>query len=234
MVGSAIVAANAAPAGSFDHLFDLQTPAGVAIRFTFEGFTTENIGAGAIYTPAQFDLDGDTVQVNEAAPYPGTNWGGEEGPQTEWTPSPVTIGEEQAGALVRYFGTFQTSDSIPVAETFSLLVEVDVEPVFVLGDPYVIKGTHRAYVGVDSPQAAWVRTESGKLDLSGVTALQAVIKRGASDVLSVDATSPEAGKVSFTITGEQSRHSLSWSNSYTLHVIADGRVIYTGILEVIP
>lgn len=97
---------------------------------------------------------------------------------------------------------------------------------------YVIRGTHRAYMDSDSPQTAWVRDEAGKLDMSEVEALTVEIKSEGRELprLTLDATSPEAGQLSFTVPANSPR---LWPGTFSLFAKADGEVVYTGLLEVL-
>ena len=95
----------------------------------------------------------------------------------------------------------------------------------------IIQGTHRAYMGSDSPQAAWIRDEAGPVDLSGLD-VTVEVRRGAKRRMTVPGSGDDAGRLEFTITAESAKRRLR-PGPYTLQAIADGRVIYTGVLEVV-
>lgn len=97
----------------------------------------------------------------------------------------------------------------------------------------IIQGTHRAYSGSDTPQAAWVRDDAGRADLSGAESITVDILRGDNTLLTIPATGDEDGRVDFTITAENIRQRLSLLGGFRLYVRADGRVIYTGLLDVL-
>jgi len=114
---------------------------------------------------------------------------------------------------------------------------------FVDGDPYIIRGTHRAYRGSDSKQTAWVRTESGKLDMTdlALTVEISPYSRGGGSGYDygigsvyrpwvLDAVSPEIGKVEFTAPAAGVVRDCNTS-LFKFFVKADGRVVYTGLLE---
>ena len=108
------------------------------------------------------------------------------------------------------------------------------EPSRPVGEPYIIQGTHRAYMGADSPQVAWIRDESGRHDLTQYDDIHVEIKRDTRDrpELAVPATGTAEGKLEFTITAEGAKRRLR-AGPYTLFAISDGQVIYTGLLEVV-
>lgn len=240
MAGSTITAAahlvQSAPAWSLA-MADTTIP----VRFTFSGFETADITNGEVYHPAAF-LFGDPpsftlVTENEAAPAPSSTWTLPTGPQTEWSPNPVEV--STYSDTIFYAGTGVSGDSIAIAESYSLLVEafVDVpDPPADLGSVYVIQNTFRAYRNATNNLSCWVRTETGKLDMSNVETLQVRIKRGNAHFtagLTVDATSPEAGKVEFTITPANIRARLDMLGLFRVYVLADDVVIATGLLEVL-
>lgn len=95
----------------------------------------------------------------------------------------------------------------------------------------IIQGTHRAYMGADSPQVAWVRDNDGPVDLTGVE-VSVEVRQDGKERLSFPATGNEDGRLDFTITAEGAKRRLR-PGPYTLFAISDGRVIYTGLLEVV-
>lgn len=102
-----------------------------------------------------------------------------------------------------------------------------------MNETFVIRGTHRAIEGGDNPQTAWVRTEAGKLDLTGVESLTVDIQRGGHKLLTIPATGDAGGRVDFTVTSANIKQKLSLLGLFRLYVRADGQVIYTGLLEVL-
>lgn len=109
-------------------------------------------------------------------------------------------------------------------------------------EPIITRGSLRAYRQAVNPYTVYVRDEAGPLDLTGVTTLQAAIlnratgscgcdyPNGPSADLLIDATSPEAGQVRFTITAAQANRLAS---APTLFLRADDQTIYTALLEVV-
>lgn len=126
--------------------------------------------------------------------------------------------------------------------TYSFLLEFDADA----QDVYVVRGTLRAYRGTDNAMTAFVRTEQGPIDLSGVTTLEAVVMDGngpwwcwdyglptelGQPILTVPAYSPTPGRVMFTLERGSIRSRL-YGASHTLFIRADGRTIYSALLEV--
>lgn len=95
--------------------------------------------------------------------------------------------------------------------------------------PYVIQGTHRAYLGADSPQVAWIRGNDGPVDLSGME-VAVEVRQGGKVRMTTNATGDDKGRLDFTITAEGAKRRLR-PGPYTLFAISAGRVIYTGLLE---
>lgn len=118
--------------------------------------------------------------------------------------------------------------------TFNFEVWVEPEPPVEIADPYIIRGTHRGYMGSDSNQVAWVRDEAGKHDLSVYEALTVEIKRQGRDrpELTLDAEGSADGKLTFTITANGARTRLRPGLFY-LFAKGDGKIIYTGLLEML-
>jgi hypothetical protein len=91
----------------------------------------------------------------------------------------------------------------------------------------------RAYAGADTPLTAWVRDEAGKQDLSAVESLTVEISRKGCPLLTLEADSPEAGRVDFTLTAENVQQQLNLLGVFRLRIIADNRVIQSGLLTVL-
>lgn len=110
-------------------------------------------------------------------------------------------------------------------------------------DPYIIRGNLRAYRQSNNPITVYVRDDDGPLDLTGVSVLQAAVttdpmmggwdyQNGPAPELLIDATSPDPGKVQFTITASQIQQRL-YGPSFNLFVRADDQTIYSALLEVV-
>ena len=95
----------------------------------------------------------------------------------------------------------------------------------------IIQGTHRAYMGTGSPQVAWIRDAAGPFGLSGV-AVTVEVRQAGKKRLTFPAIGNEDGRLDFTITAEGAKRRLR-AGPHTLLAIAGGRVIYTGLLEVV-
>ena len=93
-------------------------------------------------------------------------------------------------------------------------------------------GQLRAFARSDNPFTVWARDEAGKTDLTGA-ALKVEIRRGANAVLTLDATSPNTGEVAFTLTAENIQQRLSLLGVFPVRILADDRVIWTGLLTVL-
>lgn len=90
-------------------------------------------------------------------------------------------------------------------------------------------------MGADTAITAWVRDASGKRDMTGETLTVHLFPYGKGTELgaSIEATSAEEGKASFTIT-EGFGDSYLQPGLYRLSVKADDtEVIYSGLLEVV-
>lgn len=124
--------------------------------------------------------------------------------------------------------------------TYSFTVEYDAA----VQDVYPVLGTFRAYREADTPIVCWVRTEDGKMDLSGVQTLEAVIPWGTpgwfwdygianhGPQLLIPAFSPEPGRVQFTVTAHNINNRLF--NTFQQFLLrADNRVIGTGTLDIV-
>lgn len=153
-----------------------------------------------------------------------------------------------------YWVYFSTGAGNPnLYYSFEALIAPTADPVPpVLGDPYIIRGTLRAYRGTDNPMTVYVRTEEGQMDLSAAQSLQAVVVGRAGGpggfggpspdygfgfpdwrpIVTVDASSPAPGRVTFTLTHGNLRTRL-WGSLYTLFVRADNRTIYSALLEIV-
>lgn len=119
--------------------------------------------------------------------------------------------------------------------TFEMDVDgpVPPDPPSDLGSPYVIVGMHRAYRDTDTPITAWVRTEAGRMDLSGAEAIEVAIERRGHELLRVDATGSELGRLDFTIPAPIPQRHVPGEGVFVLKAYADGRLVYTAHLEVV-
>ena len=109
---------------------------------------------------------------------------------------------------------------------------------------YVVRGNYRAYRNTDTPLVAWVRDDDGKLDMDGMTVEVAIpcpnpgygydyqIANGNGPELIIPATSPEAGKVEFTVTAGNINQRLL-SPAHVLFIRADGVTVGSGLLEIV-
>lgn len=124
-------------------------------------------------------------------------------------------------------------ETYPYAYSMDVAV-TPIAQVDVVRPPYIIRGTHRAYMGVDTPQQAWIRDEAGQHDLAAYEALSVQVKDGNRECarLTLDATGDATGKLQFTITADGARTRLG-PGTYNLFAYGDGQVIYTGLLEVL-
>ena len=95
----------------------------------------------------------------------------------------------------------------------------------------IIQGTHRAYMGADSPQVAWVRDSSGPIDLTEAV-VTVEVRQGGKVRMTTVAAGDGKGRLEFTVTAAASKKRLR-PGPHTLSAISDGRVIYTGLLEVV-
>lgn len=100
--------------------------------------------------------------------------------------------------------------------------------------PYIIRKTHRAYMGANTHLSAWVRDEAGRHDLTQYGSISVEIKRDTRDKpeLTVPATGTAEGRLEFTITADGARKRLR-PGIFNLQVVADGSVIQLGHLEII-
>lgn len=110
--------------------FTIQFPALDAdtdIRITAVSYTAGGGESGNLYHAAEFSANNDDgfVQENTAPPAPASNWPDND-PVAAWTPSPMQT-TLQSGNTLTYLVTRTTGDEIPVIESWSFLIEVDVE-----------------------------------------------------------------------------------------------------------
>lgn len=192
----------------------------VMLRLSAQSFAASGSNTG-------FAWDGDT---------PGSQANTSLTPTTAWEPSPfeATITFDGSGGVNTFSNEITPEDS---SQTSQFLIEVNVEgpgpPVPPLdGDPYVIRGSHRIFQCADTPVTAWVRTETGKLDLTGQE-LSVVIESGNRELVTLPATSSEIGKLEFTVPAETIKHSFPRLGPYVIKAFAGSRVIYTALLEVV-
>lgn len=204
------------------------------LRITALEYMAGQGGSGSNYEPALF-TSGAGDQVNEAPPFPATTYPDDSG-VTAFLPSPVEI--SAPGVSVQYLATLSTLDNVPDDRSFSFLVEVWEEPG---PEPpgeeypvYVVRGTHRAYMGTDSPQTAWIRDEGGRHDLTQYEEIVVEVKSMGRDRpnLTLTATGSAEGELEFTVTADGARKRL-WPGVFNLFAKADGKVIYTGLLELL-
>lgn len=93
--------------------------------------------------------------------------------------------------------------------------------------------TQRAYMGADTTIAHWVRDDAGNRDFTGDTLTVELYAYGLPDVLdTLAATSPEAGKVAFTVTEAFADRALS-PGVYRYQIKAGAAVVGGGLLEVV-
>ena len=220
---------------AWDILFDSEVS--VTLRVSALSYQTSGGWQGDGYQPAAILWD-PGGQENHASPYPAVTFPNND-PVTSFSPNPV----EQAGnfTYINYYSARAFVDGdpegVPIDSEFQFLVEVwedDPVPPGEEAPPYVIRGTHRAYMGVDSPQTAWIRDEAGAHDLTAYDAITVEIKGPSRDRpnLTVDATGTAGGKLQFTIPADGARKRL-YPGTFNLFAKADGLVIYTGLLEVL-
>ena len=100
------------------------------------------------------------------------------------------------------------------------------------GELYVVCHSHRVYEYADTPVVAWIRTESGKYDMTNAE-LSVVVELGGNRLVTLPATSSEAGKLEFTVPGETIRNKFPRQGPYVLKAFDGSLVIYTALLEVV-
>lgn len=175
-----------------------------------------------------------------------------------WQPGDITDTSAAAGIIATSTTSAGTGLELSIAgdragALFQFLIEVDVpEPPVELGEPYIIRNTARVYRGAQNRVKAWIRTEVGKLDMSGVTTLEAVIWSGSGGafrdgytpgawmwpnsgqnlLFTVPVTTPETGLAVFQLppSGNSLRF-LPSSLCYT--ILGDGVPLATGLIEVV-
>lgn len=126
---------------------------------------------------------------------------------------------------------------------YNFLVEYDAA----LAEPYIIRGTLRAYRHSDNPFSVFIRTEDGPMDLSAVETLEAIVLSGTAPglgwwdyglgpgwrpLLTIPAFSPIPGRVMFTVPASNLR-TVVFNSVNTLFVRADNRTIYSALLEIV-
>lgn len=95
--------------------------------------------------------------------------------------------------------------------------------------------THRAYMGADTAITCWARQDGDKRTLTGHTLTVQLYPYGSPTELgeAISATSPAAGKVTFTVTETFADSYLS-QGLYRMAVESDSAgVVYDGLLEVV-
>lgn len=91
--------------------------------------------------------------------------------------------------------------------------------------------THRAYADADTTVTCWVRTGGAKPDFSGNALVAHVYPYGQQTATAeIAASSPEAGRVDFTVTAGSQR---TPQGLYRFAIEANGAVVYDGLLEVV-
>jgi hypothetical protein len=219
MTGSVISADGTDGGASFTLTMDQDN---VTFRITIQSYAANTEGMGITDLPFfQWpDQEGGEIVENTAAD-----------PEVAFEPSPIEGSVALEGGAIFY--TSASGFEWSIFETYEFLMEVEEPDPPDLGEVYVIRNTLRAYQGGDNPQEVWVRTEAGKLDMSNVDSLTVDILRGTLKLLTLNATSPEVGKVEFTIAEDNIHSRLSLGGLFRVLVRADGRVIATGLLEVL-
>ena len=97
---------------------------------------------------------------------------------------------------------------------------------------FVIRGTHRAYMGADTVIAVFVRDDAGRKDLSEAEITARIQAGRGRNLVTLPVTGDSEGKISFTLDAGTTNQRLV-PGSYDLRVEAGGQVIYTGTLELV-
>lgn len=98
---------------------------------------------------------------------------------------------------------------------------------------FAIQGAHRAFSSVDSPQTGWVRDEAGPHNLANYSEIVVSIRKGRRQVASLPAIGGADGKLQFTVTAQVMKQRRLYQSVYELVALADGRVVYLGVLEAV-
>lgn len=219
--------------------WDIEFPGNARVRVTCIKYEAAGGASGADYEPAMMVLGGENV-INEAPPYPATTMP-DNSPVETFSPGQFSSPED-IDWLTYYATSLNLGGGWAGADTdYEFLIEVwvdDPDPPDPPGPtgskPYVIRKTHRAYMGSDTTLAAWVRDELGRHDLTQYGDIRVEIKRdtrGRAE-LTVPASGTQDGKLEFTITADGARTRLR-PGIFGLQVVADGSVIQIGYLEVV-
>lgn len=132
-----------------------------------------------------------------------------------------------------YFG-IQANDNPNLYYGIDAVISPAAEPEpAVILPPYVIRNTWRAYKGATTELTGYVRDELGRCDLTQYEAIAVRISRGQNQLLELAATGDAEGMLTFQVTSQNIEHRLSLLGSFRATIIADDRVIATGLLEVI-
>lgn len=96
----------------------------------------------------------------------------------------------------------------------------------------IVQQPRRVYLGADNQMAVYVRSDSGRMDLSGATVKVRVKGQNGNQLAEFDATGSEGGRVAYTVTTELAEQHLG-PGVFIEQVVADGEIVATGILEVV-
>lgn len=96
----------------------------------------------------------------------------------------------------------------------------------------IIRGSHRAYMGANTDLVAFVRNDDGPADLSGADISARIYAGQGREVVAIPAQGDSSGRVDFTVDGLTTDQRLQ-PGSFDLWLEADGRVVYTAILEIV-
>lgn len=97
----------------------------------------------------------------------------------------------------------------------------------------VVDQPQRAYLGADNVISVYVRTDSGRRDMSGAESIVARVKRWNDHVVAeIEATGDANGRVAFTVTQELGEQQLA-PGTFVFQIVADDEVVATGTLEVV-
>lgn len=99
-----------------------------------------------------------------------------------------------------------------------------------------IVGTHRAFVGSDTPMEAWLRDDAGPLDLGGYSTIETLVWRGNDKPMILPASidgDGSNGRVSWTVTAGDINRRLLNLGLFRLSIRADGQTLYNARLSVV-
>ena len=93
--------------------------------------------------------------------------------------------------------------------------------------------TLEARYGVDTPLTVWVRKDDAKVDFTDETITVAAFAYGSTmPIDTLEAASPEVGKVTFTVSKEATERTLSPA-LYRLSVRASDQEYWAGLLRIV-